>query len=203
MKKLGKVLLIILIVLALLFTVLIAPRTIGSASLDHMAGYHYAHRGYHDGNVAVPENSLSSFVAAIDAGYGIELDIHLLKDGTLAVFHDGTLDRTTGKSGRLEDLTEADLADYPLEGSRELIPLFSQVLQLYAGKAPLIIELKDDGNSKALVDAAVKAMENAMTADPVKARDYASLLYFQALLMAGLEIDDPAEYTHLISKLMV
>ena len=65
MKKLGKVLLTLLIVLAVLFTVLIAPRTIGAASLDHMEGYHYAHRGYHDGNVAVPENSLASFQAAM------------------------------------------------------------------------------------------------------------------------------------------
>ena len=101
MKKLGKVLLIILIVLAVLFTVLIAPRTIDSASLAHMEGYHYAHRGYHDGNVAVPENSLPSFQAAIDAGYGIELDIQLSSDKVPMVFHDADLDRICGVEGKI------------------------------------------------------------------------------------------------------
>jgi glucuronate isomerase len=100
MKKLGKVLLIILIVLAILFTVLIAPRTIGSASLDHMAGYHYTHRGYHDGNVAIPENSLPSFQAAIDAGYGIELDVQLSSDKVPMVFHDADLMRICGVEER-------------------------------------------------------------------------------------------------------
>ena len=49
---------------------------------------------------------------------------------------------------------------------------------------------------------AVKAMEAAMTADPVKARDYAQLLMYQAQLMADLPIEDPAEYTLLVCKLM-
>ena len=71
MKKLGKVLFTILLILVVLFTVLVAPRVIGQADLSPMEGYHYAHRGYHDGNVAVAENSLASFYAAIDAGYGI------------------------------------------------------------------------------------------------------------------------------------
>ena len=51
--------------------------------------------------------------------------------------------------------------------------------------------------------AAVKAMLCAMTADPVKARDYAQLLMYQAQLMADLPIDDPAAYTALVCKLMV
>ena len=82
MKKLGKISLIVLIVLLALFLVLIAPRTIGQADLSAMKGYHYAHRGYHDGNVAIAENSLASFQAAIDAGYGI---VVLLDSGNYAV----------------------------------------------------------------------------------------------------------------------
>ena len=49
---------------------------------------------------------------------------------------------------------------------------------------------------------AVKAMEAAMTADPLKAKDYALLLMYQAQLMADLPIEDPAEYTLLVCKLM-
>ena len=49
---------------------------------------------------------------------------------------------------------------------------------------------------------AVKAMESAMTADPLKAKDYAELLMYQGLLMADLPIDDPVAYTELVCKLM-
>jgi molecular chaperone HtpG len=49
---------------------------------------------------------------------------------------------------------------------------------------------------------AVQAMLSAMTADPVKARDYAELLMYQAQLMADLPIEDPAAYTALVCKLM-
>ena len=49
---------------------------------------------------------------------------------------------------------------------------------------------------------AVQAMQNAMTTDPLKAKDYAKLLYCQAQLMADLPIDDPVAYTDLVCKLM-
>jgi glycerophosphoryl diester phosphodiesterase len=102
---------------------------------------------------------MAAFRAALEKGYGIEFDIHLIKDGNLAVIHDASLLRTTGKAGNITDLTTEELTDYHLNGTEETIPTFRQVLELFAGKAPLIIELKDDGNSAALVDAAVKAME--------------------------------------------
>ena len=49
---------------------------------------------------------------------------------------------------------------------------------------------------------AVKALQKAMTEDPLKAKDYAQLLYCQALLMADLPIEDPAAYTELVCALM-
>ncbi len=49
---------------------------------------------------------------------------------------------------------------------------------------------------------AVQAMESAMTQDPVKAKDYAQLLCYQAQLMAELPLDDPFAYTELVCKLM-
>ena len=144
MKKLGKVLLILLIVLAVLFTVLIAPRTIGAASLDHMAGYHYAHRGYHDGNVSVPENSLSSFQAAIDAGYGIELDVQLSSDKVPMVFHDADLDRICGVEGKIWDYTCEELQKMKLFGTEETIPTLAQALELIGGQVPILVEYKMD-----------------------------------------------------------
>ena len=108
----------------------------------------------------VPENSMAAFRAALDGGYGIELDVHLMRDGKLAVIHDASLKRTAGADVKIEDLTEADLPNYPLEGTDEIIPLFSQVLELYAGKAPLIIELKAErGNHAALTKAVCDLMD--------------------------------------------
>ena len=47
-----------------------------------------------------------------------------------------------GKKGVIEDLRREDLKNYPLQGTEETIPLFGEVLDLFAGKTPLIVELK-------------------------------------------------------------
>ena len=92
----------LLLVLLLLYLLSTRCRR-GHPGLKDLQGWSYAHRGLHgDG---VPENSMAAFKAALDAGYGIELDIHLLKDGNLAVMHDSLLNRTTGQPGRIEYLT--------------------------------------------------------------------------------------------------
>ena len=119
---------LIILILAVLFTLAVMCRR-GHKGLKDLQGWAYAHRGLH--SEGVPENSLAAFRAAVEAGYGAELDVHLLKDGSLVVFHDGKLERMTGKPGRLEDLTAADLTDYPLVGTAETIPLFSQVLEVF------------------------------------------------------------------------
>ena len=114
-------LIIILAIVCLLYLLSLRGRT-GHPVLEAMQNFGYAHRGLH-GN-GVPENSMAAFKAALDHGYGIELDIHLLKDGNLAVIHDSLLNRTTGQSGYVEDLTTAELKEYSLEGTEETIPEF-------------------------------------------------------------------------------
>jgi glycerophosphoryl diester phosphodiesterase len=151
------IILAILFVGAVLFFLSLVGRG-NNPGLKAFRGHAYAHRGLH--GKGIPENSMAAFKAAFDHGYGIELDIHLIKDGNLAVIHDTSLKRTTGSDVSLTELTTAQLSNYKLEGSGESIPTFSQVLELYAGKYPLIIELKADGNNqRQLVAAAVKAME--------------------------------------------
>ena len=148
---------IIFAVLAALFVLSQMGRT-SHKGIAALRGWRYAHRGLH-GN-GIPENSMEAFRLALEGGYGIELDIHLMKDGNLAVIHDASLKRTAGADVLIEDLNTDDLAKYPLEGTEEIIPTFRQVLELYAGKAPLIIELKAErGNHAALTEAACKAME--------------------------------------------
>lgn len=119
----------------------------------------YAHRGLHD--AGAPENSLAAFRKAVEAGYGIELDVHLLADGSLAVMHDSLLMRTTGGEGCIEDLTLEDLTNYRLSGTNQVIPSFREVLELVDGKVPLIVELKSyRGNHDVLTQTVCEVMKS-------------------------------------------
>ncbi|MBE6976046.1 MAG: glycerophosphodiester phosphodiesterase [Ruminococcaceae bacterium] len=145
----------ILLVLAIFYVLALRCRA-GHKGLKALQGWAYAHRGLHgDG---VPENSMKAFRLALENGYGIELDVHLMADGELAVIHDPSLKRTAGESVFIEDLTKADLDRYFLEGTDEKIPLFSEVLALFDGKAPLIVELKAERNNHAALSKAVCEM---------------------------------------------
>ncbi len=119
----------------------------GHPGLETLKKYRYAHRGLH--SPGVPENSLAAFRKAVELGLGSELDVHLMADGDLAIIHDAKLMRTTGREGTIEALTAQDLKNYPLEGTGEVIPTFRQLLALYDGKAPLVIELKVVKNNHA------------------------------------------------------
>lgn len=131
---------------------------IGHRGLENLRGWFYAHRGLH--THGVPENSLGAFRRAAEHNYGIELDVHLLKDGSLAVLHDHSLKRTAGADVTIEELTAQDLSGYFLDGTREQIPLLSQVLELVGGRVPLIIELKPTKENYAqLTLAAVTMLE--------------------------------------------
>jgi len=117
-----------------------------------MKHYRYAHRGLHDLTQGVPENSLAAFRRAAEAGFPSELDVHLLSDGSLAVFHDSDLLRMTGKEGTLEQLTAEQLKLCTLGGTGETIPEFREVLALYSGTGlPLLVELKSHHNNHALL----------------------------------------------------
>lgn len=118
------------------------PRLTTRKVMKRFSGTLFAHRGYHCVEKGVPENSMPAFQAAIARGYGIELDVHLTKDGQLIVFHDDTLDRICGVSGTPETMTWAELSRLSLSGTAYRIPLLSDVLALVDGRVPLLIELK-------------------------------------------------------------
>lgn len=131
----------ICIVVFLLYLFLIMPR-LRHPDLTILMGYFYAHRGLHDGNNKIPENSLPAFQLAKDKGYGYELDVQLTKDRKVVVFHDETIDRVTDHIGNVRDYTFDDLQQIGLAGTNEHIPLFTDVLALMDGKAPIIVEIK-------------------------------------------------------------
>lgn len=121
------------------WSLLLKPRR-NQPGWDRLQGVRYAHRGLHDAALGVPENSITAFRRAIERGFGAELDVHLMADGELAVVHDSDLTRVCGKQVLIEDLTVEDLPDCKLMGTGETIPLFREVLELFEGKTPLIIE---------------------------------------------------------------
>ncbi len=98
-----------------------------------------AHRGLHgDG---IPENSLAAFAAAAEAGYGVELDVRLSRDGVPVIAHDGALERVAGVRRRVGELTVDQLAAIRLGGSDQGVPTLAAALDVLR-HVPVMVELK-------------------------------------------------------------
>lgn len=101
-----------------------------------------AHRGLHDIKNGVVENSMLAVEAAIEHGYAIEVDVQLSSDGEAMVFHDHTLDRLTNETGCIGDFTAAELNGVAFANGTGTIPTLMQILDLVAGRAGMVIEVK-------------------------------------------------------------
>lgn len=128
------------------YFLMIMPRITNRPDCSALKGFYYAHRGLHDNTSDAPENSMAAFQKAVDAGYGIELDIQLTKDQIPVVFHDETLARICGIKGNVRNYTFEELQNFPLCKSQERIPRLEDVLNLVNGQVPLIIEIKHYAN---------------------------------------------------------
>jgi len=104
-----------------------------------------SHRGLW--NKEYPENSIGAFKRSIENNLPIELDVHLLKDGNLVVFHDDNLKRMTGLDKNIKECTIEDVQNLRLLNSEYTIPTFSEVLELVNGRVLLVIEIKTDVSS--------------------------------------------------------
>ena len=109
-----------------------------------------AHRGLHDGNHKIPENSLSAFAKAIKEKYPIELDIQVIKDGTVIVFHDSDLKRVCNSPKKTISLQREELTKHTLFKTNQTIPTLQEVLDFVKGQVPLLIEFKTHSFSKKL-----------------------------------------------------
>jgi len=116
-----------------------------------------AHRGLHDISRAIPENSMAAFTRCVENGVAIELDVHLLADGRIVVFHDDNLLRATGVDRPIKSLTSMDLKNLRLFGCDQRIPLFEEVLSFVAGRVPILVEVKNRGPVGAL-ESSLQAM---------------------------------------------
>ncbi|KQQ46774.1 glycerophosphodiester phosphodiesterase [Rhizobium sp. Leaf311] len=118
-----------------------------------------AHRGYHDQNKAVWENTLTAFSRAIEAGFAIECDLQLAADSVPVVFHDHEMSRLTGIKGDVREKTAGELGLLSVGQTKDRIPTLKQLLALCGGKVPLVLELKgrdgegvDDGFAEAVLE---------------------------------------------------
>lgn len=101
-----------------------------------------AHRGLHDVEQGVVENTLGAAEAAIAAGFAIECDVQMSADGEAFVFHDETLDRLTDARGALGDKSAVEIREARIRGSKERPSAFGAFLAAVAGRTPVICELK-------------------------------------------------------------
>ena len=139
-----------------------------------------AHRGLHDREAGVIENSLSAIRAAAVAGYALEVDVQLSADGEAMVFHDFDLDRLTAETGPVVARGATALGSIRLSGGRgDRIPTLAQALKALAGRSPIVVEIKRQpapGPLEAAVAAALDAYDGpaaVMSFDPM------SMLWFR------------------------
>lgn len=106
-----------------------------------------AHRGLHQadsaGSSGVPENSLTAFQLATRHRLAVEMDVQQVKDGTLVVFHDPTLEaKTLNGQGRTELLTQGQLRNIRLPGTGEPLPTLEDSLKRIGGRTPILLDIK-------------------------------------------------------------
>lgn len=103
-----------------------------------------AHRGLHDAARGRIENTEPAFAAAIARGYGIECDLRPAAGGLPIVFHDETLERLVDGEGAVAGLDAAGLARLRYRGQDTAILTFAGLLDLVAGRVPLLVEVKSE-----------------------------------------------------------
>lgn len=150
----------IVLAAAVLYLLMIMPRMLHRPDGAPFAGVLYAHRGLHDNTSEAPENSMAAFQKAVDAGFGIELDVQLSLDKVPVVFHDFSLARACGAKGKVADYTYEELQQFTLFESEQRIPKFSDFLELIDGRVPLIIEYKIPGTNTEVCPVADKLLQD-------------------------------------------
>jgi glycerophosphoryl diester phosphodiesterase len=112
------------------------------SKLDWLTARPIAHRGLHDSQAGVIENTPSAFRAAIAANYAIETDVQITADGEAMVHHDFALGRLTLGSRQLAAMTAAGLKDVPFTATSDRMITLAELCEIVAGRVPLLVEIK-------------------------------------------------------------
>lgn len=147
-------------------------------NIDFLNNIYISHRGLHDEAKQIPENSIAAFKESINNNLAIELDIHILKDGSIVVFHDDNLQRLTGVNEEIKDCSYEDIKDLKLNNTEEKIPLFTDVLKLIDSQVLLIVEFKTDNKAGVLEEKASEILDNYTGKFIVKSFNPFSVLWF-------------------------
>ncbi len=131
----------------LLLVFLTSPSSKIHTDLEWIRGKMIAHRGLHNKEKGIPENSLPSFEAAADSGFPIEIDLHLTKDQQVVVFHDSECKRMCRFEGKIEEMTLDQIKALRLLDTENEIPTLAECLERVDGRVPLLIEFKVSGNN--------------------------------------------------------
>ena len=126
-------------------------------NIDFLKRSLIAHKGVH--NSQIPENTIPAFTKSVDKNYIIELDIHILKDNTIVVYHDYNLLKLCGVNKVIETLSYAQLFKTKIK-NKYTIPTLEQVMRIVAGKVPILIEVKDMNNNSKFEEGLVKILDN-------------------------------------------
>ena len=92
-----------IVILFIIYMLAIMPRVLHRPDTSLFQKVYFAHRGLHDNDAEAPENSMAAFRKAVEAGFGMEMDVHVTKDGIPVVFHDFTLERICGENIEIEE----------------------------------------------------------------------------------------------------
>lgn len=117
-----------------------------------------SHRGLW--NKEIPENSIGAFERSVEKNLPIEFDVHMLKDGTLVVFHDDNLKRMTGFDKNIKDCLLEEVKSLKLLNSEFTIPTLEEVLTLIDGKVLIDIEIKTDVSSFKICSELTRILDN-------------------------------------------
>ena len=143
-----------------------------------------AHRGYHDMNHTIWENTLSAFSRAAENGFAIECDLQYTADSVPVVFHDDDMQRLCGINGDIREKTAGELGLIAIGGTTDKIPTLGQLLRLVKGRVPIVLELKGrKGDDEGFVDAVLEALESYE--GPI------ALMSFDHWLLKDLKAQDP------------
>ena len=127
--------------------------------IDWLTARPIAHRGYHDAKAGRVENTLPALEAAVRRAFAIECDVRLSAGGAVVVFHDETLDRLTEATGRVAQLTLAELRKARFRLGDARIPTLAELLDVVKGSVPLVVELKSEAAGTGAPLAAAVARE--------------------------------------------